>query len=153
MSKFYKKTILIFDIILTFGLLTHSIILFFINTRLNPLENLWIEVSKISQRFFLRQIAETVISICSIIYGIGNLSLVCIFYKKYSLPSFSLYLKFLFVQIGIMLVCTLPFCVMNSPFQNDYLFPLWSLGGLLALLTFVFIIFSISKKVKKGDKL
>ncbi len=153
MRKFYKKTILIFGIILSFGLLTHSIILFFINTRLNPLENLWIEASNISQRFFLRQIAEFAVSICSIIYGTGNLLLLYVFYKKNILPSFSLYLKFLFIQISIMLFCTFPFCIMNSRFQNDYLFPLWSLGGLLALLTFVFIIFSISKKIKKRDKL
>lgn len=153
MNKLYKKTIFVFDIILTLGLLTHSVILFFLNIRLNPLENLWIEASNMSQRFFLRQIAEFAVSICSIIYGTGNLLLLYIFSKKNILPSFSLYLKFLFIQISIMLFCTFPFCIMNSRFQNDYLFPLWSLGGLLALLTFVFIIFSISKKVKKGDKL
>lgn len=64
-----KRTIIILDAFLFFGLFSHSVILLILNNTLVPGE---IAFSGANTRIIWRQAAEVIFSICSSIYVIGH---------------------------------------------------------------------------------
>jgi hypothetical protein len=138
------KIIVLFDIILMLGLLSYAVVFYVINKTLTP--------SDVSggyiiaeQHLFWRAVAEKICALCGVIYILGHIFAIYHSMKqkiKFSLKELALYF---FIQIGIMLVCVIPFGLLDRTYFFDYIFPLYSIIG-TALLLFVVSIFTIRSR-------
>ncbi len=127
-----QKKINWLTLVLLAGLLAHSLIFLYINRTLDPLGDLS------PQQWMLRQerrrLAEGIAAVCGGLYSLGHLCLIGIHLRKGSLPPVPEMLVYWLRQIGWMLVCTVPFALMDTIFWGDHLFPLWSLMGSVLFL-------------------
>lgn len=143
--KRLKNILLVLDAFLILGLLSYAIILFTINRTLNPVD---ISVGNITveQRLYWREIAEKICAVCNVIYILGHVLVIYNSIKRkvrFSLKTLGFYFL---TQIGIALICVVPFGILDRAWFYDYIFPLWNIILTTSLL-FVFSIFTLKKKM------
>lgn len=147
-----KKIILALDVTFIFGLIAYSVILLIINKTLNPLHLSGFDYEAIHQRFFWRWLAERIFSLCSLVYIAGHIGALCFtMKKKIPIPTGLVFFYFL-IQIGISLLCVIPFALFHLDAWGDYLFLLWSVIIILFLLFLTFAIAILSKKMLEHHK-
>lgn len=134
-----KKSLLIFNILLIFGLVTYAMIFLIINKNLNPgdiLEN----YEAINQRLFWRGVAEAICSLFGIIYTIGHIFVIYSAMRKKLYIPFQKILIYFIVQVGMMFVCVIPFAIFDLGYLGDYVFPIWSIAGILLLILITYAV-------------
>lgn len=142
-----KRTIIILDAFLFFGLFSHSVILLILNNTLVPGE---IAFSGASTRIMWRQAAEAIFSICSSIYVIGHFILFGMALGQKKSRSFRTICLYFVFQIVLLCSATIPFAVLDMNYWGDYMFPVWGTG---IHLIFLFLIASaINFYCKKRQK-
>ena len=140
-----KRTIIILDAFLFFGLFSHSVILLILNNTLVPGE---IAFSDGSVRLMWRQAAEVIFSICSSIYVIGHFILFGMTLAQKNARSFRTICLYFVFQIVLLCSATIPFAVLDMNYWGDYIFPVWGTGIHLIFLIASAINFYCKKKQK-----
>lgn len=145
-----KRQLIILDIVLIAGLLTHSIIFLFINKTMFPYSANGELIGEIlRQRLPWRRFAEHFSFFCSFLYCLG----ICIIFlnsmKKHHTIPFKDAIACFATQIFLMLVCTVPFALFDISFFADYLFQIRGALGILVLLFLAFVAVSFFFRVKK----
>lgn len=150
----WKRWTFILNILLIFGLLAHSTILFVLNQELNLAEAPTPMIESIRTRIFWRKTAEVVVGACSFIYEIGHFVFACLLIGKRTEKLLGRVSVYFAVQILLLLICTVPFAMFDDPsFRGDYIFPIWGIAGVQALLLFVLTVVEIIRKRKdRGQK-
>lgn len=147
-----KKFIPILSVPLVLGLLFYSIIFFTLNKLLDPAELSFADSDAVYTRLFWRHTAEMTLSICSSLYVIGLIFIIFFFVKRNIFISKRAIFAYFGVQIGIALVCAVPFAILDRSYWGDYLFPIWGILGRLLLLLLTAIIAQTYQQ-KKGKAL
>ena len=137
-----KKFVFALTVFLVIGLLSHSIIFFVINKALNPAE-ISGQMELVQNRLAWRKTVETVFAFCSTIYCLGQIVLLCAEIKKKLLPPWRSIIAHFIAQVLLMLVCTVPFGILDADFLGDYLFPVWGTAGTLGVITAIKLCFAV----------
>jgi len=134
-----KKSLLILNALLIFGLVAYAVIFLIINKKLNPrdiLEN----YEAVSQRLFWRGIAEAICSLFGIIYTIGHIFVIYSAMRKKMYIPFQKILVYFIAQVGMMFVCVIPFAIFDLGYLGDYVFPIWNIAGILLLILIAYAV-------------
>lgn len=141
-QKNCKITILVLVIIMLVGIVIHSTVLWTINRFLSPTDftNGTVDyVSAVKTRLSLHQFALLAIGICSTIFLVGNIAMLCFFIKKCPTVAFHKLFVLFFAIVAAMFACVGPFAIADKVFWQDYLFPLWSILPVMVLLFIILI--------------
>jgi len=143
-----KKSIIIINALLIFGLVIYAIIFFIINKNLN-LADFSGNYEVGNQRLLWRGFAEAICSLFGIVYIVGHILVIHSAMKKLYIPFWKM-LAYFVVQVGIMFVCVIPFAIFDLSYLGDYVFPIWNIAGMLLL---VLVIYSLVYFYRKNIQL
>ena len=161
--KKYKIISLLLQLILLFGLLTHSLTYFILNITI-PFSS--ISTSSHPERLFnirfsLRQAVDSIQGFCQYIYLFGNLILLFfsrIKYRRdylYHLSCKKIFEAFV-AAIFFTLLCVVPFAILekNKIFVGDYFFPVWTaLAFQVIIFVFKYVICLRYAKMRKEENI
>ncbi len=142
-NKRYKITGVILVAVLLTGILVQACMLFFTN-QLLPFAQATRTGSQNHEVFLarasLRQATQLVCSVCLAVFTWAGLFWLHLFDKNHPHVPFSRLFCALGITIAAVLVCTIPFSLLDTACQYDYFFPLWNIFirvGLLFALWFL----------------
>ncbi len=139
-----KKILLILNGFLVLGLLGSSIIFFILNKVLNPAD-IASNLSAVELRFFWRDFAGTMYTVCKLIYIVGHIVVISTAMINRITFSFKILVSYYLLQIVIMFLCVVPIALLDSTYFTNYIFPLWSLIITLVLLFIISILTTAHK--------
>lgn len=149
MNKKTKIYILSIGAILCLGLVSYALVLYYANKNFTPIK-IMMDSSLMDQRLYLRNLAETIYSICLSIYILGQILLIIFILKN----EYRLFVKDLFgyviLQIIFAFISVLPFAIFDLSHFGDYIFPIRSFAiKILGLYMISYIILVSKKQFKK----
>jgi hypothetical protein len=135
--------------ILLIGILVHSALLLTANTFSPVTSGTTISEDNkmlIDMRLTLRQIAETAVGICTIIFSVGCIAILFpTITVVHAIPFYKLVLFFA-ATVAAMFACAASFDIADKVFSlGDYLFPLWNS---LIVILLCFLVISTAKIIK-----
>lgn len=139
-----KRTLIISNMLLIVGLLSHSIILFFLNINFNPM-TIAEKPEFVQLRIVWRQSSEKIFVFFILLYIIGHCIVFYAALKKKVFISASVMIIYIAAQVCIMLLCTMPFAFLDAVFFADYIFPVWSVLGTFLITVLIFVILNVFK--------
>lgn len=141
-----RKRALQLDFLLAFGLVAYAVILLTINNIFDPTDHLGANIELAKQRFFWRELAEKVCTICGILYVCGNILMFCSAVKKQRFVSVADVCGYFVIQVSMMFLCVVPFGLFDFGFFGDYIFPIWSIAGALFCVLAIYSLYYIYKQ-------
>lgn len=148
--KQVKLAVFILISILLIGILVHSALLLTANTFFPVTSGTTVSADNrplIDMRLTLRQIAETAVGICTIIFSVGCIAMLFPTITVVHAIPFHKLVLFCAATVAVMFACAASFDIADKVFGlGDYLFPLWNS---LIVISLCFVVISTSKIIKR----
>lgn len=146
----FKRWVFFLNILLVCGLLVHSLIFFTINKAINPIGIVAAETEQLlSRRILWRMVAETTFAFCGAVYLIGHIIIGWISIRNGDEKPLKKILLYYVMQVFLMIVCCIPFGLMDISFLGDYVFPIWGTVGTISLILILYVVACLFARKRK----